>query len=108
MLIREWNDGLDIDGVLLVRDVEERTKRDGSPFLRLTLGDRSGTVPAVLWDAADAVEAGAPLRVRGHFAEHPRYGRQLTVADLRVPAGDDVRWEDLVDGPPRPVSELLD
>jgi 3'-5' exoribonuclease len=94
--------------VLLVREVEQRTKRDGSAFLRLTLADRSGTVPAVLWDADDAIGPGAPLRVRGRFAEHPRYGRQLTISDVAVPAADDVRWDDLVDGPPRPVSDLLD
>ena len=40
-----------IDRVMLVRDVERRAKRDGTPFLRLRLCDRSGSVPAVLWDA---------------------------------------------------------
>src|SRR3954451_9733752 len=108
MLIRDWTDGLDIDGVLLVRDVEQRSKRDGSTWLRLTLGDRSGTVPAVLWEPAGAIEPGAPLRVAGHFAQHPRYGRQLTIAEAALPAADDVDWDDRVDAPPRPVSELLD
>ena len=48
--ISTWRDGDEVDAVLLVREVERRQKRDGSPFLRLTLADRSGDVPAVLWE----------------------------------------------------------
>ena len=40
--IRDATDGTDLDQVLLVREVERRTRRDGGEFLRLTLGDRSG------------------------------------------------------------------
>lgn len=104
-LLRDWNDGSRIDQVLLVRDVERREKRDGSPFMRVTLADRSGTVPAVLWNAAD-VASGAPFRVTGLLADHPRYGRQVTIQDLRAPDPDEIEWDALVDAPARPVSEL--
>ena len=50
-LVRDLGDGDSVDRVLLVRETERRRKRDGSPYLRLMLADRSGTVPAVLWDA---------------------------------------------------------
>ena len=36
-----------IDRVLLVRSVERRQTRDGSAFLRMALGDRSGSLPGV-------------------------------------------------------------
>ncbi len=79
-------DGAAIDRILLVRAVERRQKRDGSPYLRLTLADRACSVPAVLWDAdasgAVALQAGRAVRVRGCVGEHPRYGRQITVDDV--------------------------
>ena len=58
MLIRECVDGTDLDQVLLVREVERRSRRDGGEFLRLTLGDRSGQVVAMVWDGVPDV---APL-----------------------------------------------
>src|SRR4051794_6215275 len=53
--------GMEIEEVLLIRSVELRQTRNGSPFLRMTLGDRSSTLPAVLWDADErAVEIASP------------------------------------------------
>ena len=97
-----------IDRVLLVRAVERRQTRAGAPFLRLRLGDRAGTLPAVVWDADEAAidlaQPGAPVRVTGRVEEHPRYGRQLTIDTLAAPA--DVPWDELRDGPARPVAEI--
>jgi len=99
-----------IDGVLLVRSAELRQTREGKPFLRMTLGNRSSTLPAVLWDADQsaigAVEHGAALHVTGEIAEHPRYGRQLKVDALRRAAEHEISWDDLVEGPIRPAAEL--
>ena len=103
-LLADITDGTEVDRTLLVRDVERRTKRDGSPFLRLVLGDRSGSVPAVLWDDATA-RAGEPAHIVGRLAEHPRYGRQLTVAELRAPT-DAVDWTALLDGPESSTEQL--
>ena len=54
--------------------------------MRLALADRTGIVAAVVWDdldeAAAAATAGEPVRVIGSFAEHPRYGPQITVRSL--------------------------
>ena len=77
LLVRDLTDACPVDRVLLVRETERRRTRDGSPYLRLVLADRSGTVPAVLWDADDAptLEPGDVVHVSGQFAEHPRYGR---------------------------------
>jgi 3'-5' exoribonuclease len=97
-----------IDRVLLVRTVDQRRTREGSPFLRMTLADRSHALPAVLWDADDraitAAEQGAAVHVTGRVTDHPRYGRQLTV-DSVAPAADP-DWDELLDGPLRPVAEL--
>jgi len=101
-----------VDCVLLVRDLDRRQKRDSSPFLRMTLADRSGTVPAVLWraeaDDEPAVEPGAPIHLHGKLTEHPRYGRQIVVSGLAEPDSQDIDWTRLVDGPARPTAELLE
>jgi hypothetical protein len=76
-VISTWSDGDEVDAVLLVREVEARAKRDGSPFLRLVLGDPSATIAAVMWspaDGGDAAVLGAPVRVFGRCAEHERHG----------------------------------
>jgi 3'-5' exoribonuclease len=76
--------------------------------MRLALADRTGIVDAVVWDdvdeAAAAATAGEPVRVIGSFAEHPRYGRQITVHRLLAPA--EIDWERLLDAPAIPVAEL--
>src|SRR4051794_16742130 len=97
-----------IDRVLLVRSVERRRTRAGSPFLRLALGDRAGTLPAVLWDADDAAvqaaQQGAPVRVTGRLEEPPRYGRQLTVETLGEAI--EIPWDELRDGSARAIAEI--
>jgi 3'-5' exoribonuclease len=110
MLVRELTDGCDIDQVLLVRGVEVGQKRDGREFLKLTLGDRSGIVSAMIWDGvADLqphVRCGVPVRVIGRFDDHPRYGAQITVRALRRPAEGSFDLSDLVDGPPRAAATM--
>ena len=57
MQVREFIDGTEISQALLVRDVELRSRRDGGEYLKLTLGDRTGTVPAVVWDGVGEARA---------------------------------------------------
>ncbi len=110
MLVRELRDGSDVDQVLLVREVEPRQKRDGSEFLKLVLADRTGSVPAMIWDGVAEVRelccAGTPLRVIGRFGAHPRYGPQLTVRALRPAAPGSFDLADLLDGPPRSAEAM--
>jgi 3'-5' exoribonuclease len=106
--IRDLTDGAVVDQVMLVRSHELRHTRNGSAFLKLTLSDRTGTVPGVVWDAVtnacSLLGAGEPLRIVGTYSEGDRYGPQLTVHELHVPV--DVDWERLVDGPATPAHEL--
>ena len=108
LLLADTPDGATLDRVLLVRAADTRTKRDGEPYLRLTLSDRSGTVGAVLWEAEGAVapSAGTPVRVAGTLAEHPSYGRQLTLSGLRPADSEETVWADLLEGPERPPERL--
>jgi 3'-5' exoribonuclease len=50
MQVREFTDGCEIAQVVLIRELELKSRRDGGEYLKLTVGDRTGSVPAVLWD----------------------------------------------------------
>jgi 3'-5' exoribonuclease len=110
VFVRDWEDGNDIECALLVREVEQRTKRDGSAYLRLSLGDRTGAVVAMLWeleaDHDELCRAGEILWVRGRFRIHPRYGPQIDLRDLRVAASHEFAVDELLDGPPRSAAQM--
>ena len=106
--VRDLQDGIAVDQVLLVREREIRQTKAGADYVRLTLADRSGIVPAIVWDdveeASVVATAGQPVRVIGTFAEHARYGPQITVRSLLAPSAVD--WERLLDSPAEPIAEL--
>ncbi|MFL5844713.1 MAG: 3'-5' exoribonuclease YhaM family protein [Solirubrobacteraceae bacterium] len=110
MLVRELQDGSDIDQVLLVKEVEARQKRDGGEFLKLVLADRSGTVPAMVWDGVaqfrELCVAGSPVRVIGRYAVSSRYGAQVTVRAVRQAAPGSFDLAELLDGPPRSPEQM--
>jgi 3'-5' exoribonuclease len=110
VLVREFQDGQAVDCVLLVREIEVRRKRAGGEYLKLVLGDRTGTVPAVMWeggaDVANQNSCGQPARVTGRYSVHSRYGPQLVV-DVLQPAGDgEYDPQGLLDGPAHDVGQL--
>jgi 3'-5' exoribonuclease len=104
VLVRDLSDGQELDQVLLVRAVEVRTKRDGARYLKLSLGDRTGQLTAMVWDGvADVGElctAGRPVHVRGRYEVHPQWGAQVALRGLGDPAPGSYDMADLLDGPP--------
>jgi len=110
MFVRELQDGSEVEQALLVREVEVRSRRDGAEYLKVVLGDKSGTVPAMVWDGVTEVralcEAGCPVFVSGRYSVHPRYGPQLAVQRLRAAEEGEYHLPDLLDGPPQPVPQM--
>src|ERR1700688_1762853 len=110
MLLRDATEGAEIDRVLLVREVDRRARRDGGEFLRVTLGDRSGQVIAMVWEDVTAVSAlvtaGEPVHAVGRYVVHPRFGPQLNLQALRPAEPGTYELDELVDGPPRAVAQM--
>ena len=110
MQVREFFEGCDVAQALLVREAEPRPRRDGGEFLRLTLGDRTGAVPAIIWEGVpEARQLCAPgeiVFVTGRFNVHPRFGPQLTVQELRDARDDEYSRDELVDGPARKPQQM--
>jgi 3'-5' exoribonuclease len=110
MLVREMIDGVDVDQVLLVREVQRRQRRDGGDYLRIQLGDRTGAVTAMVWEeiAAHAqLLEGAAVLVTGRYTVHPRFGPQINLRTLDSAPEGSFSLEDLLDGPPR-AAELME
>ena len=73
---------------MLVRSADLRRRHNGDELLKLTVGDRTGTVTAILTTGAaharELCATGTPIRVTGRFSIHERYGPQLTLDSLRA------------------------
>ncbi|HWG09628.1 MAG TPA: HD domain-containing protein [Solirubrobacteraceae bacterium] len=110
MLVNELTDGVEIDQVLLVRQAERRRRRDGGDYLRLQLGDRTGSLACMVWEELGEVErvatAGAPIRVRGRYTVHPRFGPQVNLHGLEAADPGTFSLDDLIDGPLRGVEQM--
>ena len=110
MLVNQLTDGQDVDIVLLVRDREVRTKRGGGEYLKLGLGDRTGSVSAIIRDdvaaAGERCQKGCAVRVAGRYGLHPRYGPEIAVRELRAAEPHEIDHEKLMDGPPRSAAQM--
>lgn len=110
MKVCELTDGMEIDQVLLVREIERRRRRDGGDYLRMQLGDRTGAVSTMVWEdlseVLELVRPGEPVRVLGRFNRHPRFGPQINLRTLAPPEPGSYALEDLLDGPARRPERL--
>jgi 3'-5' exoribonuclease len=108
--VRDLIDGQSVDSVFEVRNVTRREKKNGEPFLKLQLGDVSGSVEAVAWDGVEEVAAaarpGTAVRVNGRFARDSRYGASITVRSLRPAGEEEYDPAELLEGPPTPVAQM--
>jgi len=110
MFVRECQEGAELDCVLLVREAELRSKRDGSQYLRLVLGDRTGALPCNVWDdvaaAAKIAAAGSPIHVCARVQTSGRYGAELKLRSMRAAQPGTFDEADLIDGPPRSAEQM--
>jgi 3'-5' exoribonuclease len=109
--LRELSDGDEVSGAFVVRERERRQKRNGEHYLRVVLADKTGTVPAVAWEAvAECFEICTPgsiVMVSGAFSIHPQFGRQIKLAAVRAAGPGEYDAEQLREGPARSI-ELLE
>jgi len=110
VLVNQLTDGQDVDIVLLVRDRQLKTKRDGGEYLKLGLADRTGSVSAIIRDdiasVGEVCTAGCAVRVAGRYSVHPRYGPEVAVDALRAAEPHEVDLDLLTDGPPRSADQM--
>jgi 3'-5' exoribonuclease len=98
MRVREFAEGFEIRQALLIRGVE----RQGD-CLRLVLGDRTGSIPAVISEPVDDVcRPGAVVFVLGTLS-----GGQITLHAVREATENEYIHEDLYDGPAHNLDQMV-
>lgn len=91
--VRDLEPGTEIRETYAVRSKELRQRRNGGPYLAVTLSDRTGAVSALAWENVDRIgqvcESGRVVRVTGQVQ---RYNQRLQVVIRRAEAvaGDQV------------------
>jgi 3'-5' exoribonuclease len=110
MHVRQLQVGVSVAMPLLVRDAQLRPQRDGSSLLKLTLGDRTGCLPAIVLNGVDeareACRAGEVVFVSGSFEAHELFGKRLVVDTVRRAEEEEFERAHLIDGPARPAKAL--
>lgn len=97
--LRDCEDGQRVRGVYAVRERELRRKKNGEPWLRLSLGDSTGAAEAVCWEDAEALYAlaapGTPVFVTGVFEVSERWGAKVKLSGLREAEAHEYATEEL-------------
>jgi 3'-5' exoribonuclease len=108
--VRDLANGQEVNSIFAVRSHSLRQKRNGETFLKLQLGDVTGSVEAVVWDCVDELAehcpGGAVIRVLGRYTVDERYGATLTVRRLRTADEREYDLADLTEGPPVPLEQM--
>jgi 3'-5' exoribonuclease len=108
--IRDLEAGQAVESIFLVSQRSLHKKKNGEDFLRLTLRDCTGILPAVCWENAGSLHElaspGAAVRAGGRYEVSDRWGPQLTVETLTVAGETEYRLTDLTDGPSFDVDQM--
>jgi 3'-5' exoribonuclease len=100
-----------IDDVFVARDKQIAFKKDGDPYLTLSLVDRSGEIKAVAWDNVEAISksfvAGDYVKIKGNATEY-RGALQLVVQHLNRLDSDKIDARDFLPTTERDVDQMLD
>src|SRR2546430_16266132 len=105
-LVSDLNTEQSITTFFLVCEKEIRNTREGKPYLRLELGDRSGTIEARMWDqfelAAKDINRDDFVKVQGRVEVY-RNRPQLALLQLRLARPEEV---DLADYLPHTTADV--
>ncbi len=97
--LRDLEDGQRVSGVYAIRERELRRKRNGDPWLRLSVGDATGIAEAVCWEEAEALYSlcctGSPVHVTGVFEISERWGAKIKLSGLRAAEPHEFETADL-------------
>ena len=108
--LRDLDGGQQVDAVYVVRERELRHKKNGDPWLRLVLGDQSGTLEAVSWDQPEEryamAEPGDAVRAAGMYEVSDRWGSKIKLSALEPAEPGSYDPQDLAAGPEVPFERL--
>jgi 3'-5' exoribonuclease len=102
--------GQTINDIFVVREKQLAYKKDGNPYLTMTLADRTGDVKGVAWDNVEkigkAFAAGDHVKVKGNVTEY-KGALQLVVLNLARQDPSEVNPGDFLPSTERDVDQML-
>lgn len=103
--------GQTLDDVFIARDKQLAYKKDGNPYLTLSLVDRSGGIKAVAWDNVETISkafaTGDHVRVKGNAVEY-RGALQLVLQHLERIDPAEIDARDFIPATERDIDQMLD
>ena len=107
--VSELNSEQSITTFFLVHEKELRNTREGKPYLRLELGDRSGTIEARMWDQFESAVKGISrddfVKVQARV-EIYRNKPQLSVQQVRLAKPEEIDLADFLPATKENVEKL--
>jgi 3'-5' exoribonuclease len=108
--LASFEEGKPFDGFFLVLAKQQRTTKNNKPYLNLTLGDKTGSLEARVWDPADARIAkefnrGDTVKMRGCVSRFNE-GLQIKVDQLRLALPEETDKTDMLPATTQDVAEL--
>jgi len=109
-LLRELAEGEKFTGFAILRRLELRQKKDGSPYLRLEFADKSGRIEGKIWEHVEdfrkVLEAGKIVKLQGTITTYQDQ-KEIHIERLRPAHPDDpVDRTRLIPVSERPVEEM--
>jgi 3'-5' exoribonuclease len=109
LFVKDLEPDPSITGFFLVHEKEVRSTANGKPYLRMELGDRTGTVEARMWDQFEApakeVSRDDFIKVQARV-ELYRNRPQLSLQQFRVAKPEEIDLGDFLPRTPYDVEEL--
>lgn len=108
VFVKEMQPGGSIDQVMLVKSASSRTTSKGSPYLAVTVADKTGDIECRFWDQGEClVEAGDFARVRASVSSY-QGEVQLTLQHLKPVQADSIDMGRYLPRSKREPAEMLD
>ena len=102
--------GQTVNDLFVVREKQLAYKKDGNPYLTITLADRTGNVKAVAWDNVEEISkafaAGDYVKVKGNATEY-KGALQLVLLSLARHDPAEVNPGDFLPSTERDVDQML-
>jgi 3'-5' exoribonuclease len=97
-----------IDQTFQVLNYQQRTKKDGFPYLHLELRDRSGKIQAKMWDNLpqdNSITQYGFVRIQGKVEEY-KGETQIIISSLKAIPEGEVYQQDFILSTPKNIDEL--
>lgn len=110
VFVRDLVDNQEVTSVFVVKESSLAKKSDGDDYLKIVLGDVSGTVNTVCWNNVQQYHAiatpGSFIKVRGKCSVSDKYGTQIKILALEAAKDGTYEVGDLMDAPSTSMEQM--